>query len=214
MPQKQQRNNKQAAVKAIAKRRQPNNRPAVVSYARPRATPAPAPNKITTQLAELVQGNSPSGQYSLHLSSLPWIKNIAPNYQKWALRNARIWFEPSVGTQVQGTLHMCRVTDHADKPYTTALHYMNTAGAVRASVGSRIMLRQFDTPTYLYSSLDDFNAMTTTDKNDRSPGLINVFVEGVPTTGDGSVANGALIGRIYMEFSPILTSPIDPELNG
>lgn len=109
---------------------------------------------------------------------------------------------------------MARITDFGDKEPATAIQFLNITGAQHRSVSQRATIPTFSTPQYLYNSLADFEACSTTEKNMRAPGKLAYLVEGVPITGDGSVAVGGIIGRIYMEFSPSLSGPIDPDLNG
>lgn len=109
---------------------------------------------------------------------------------------------------------MARITDYADVLPSSALQFLNTRGAQRRSVSQRVSLGNFSSPDYLYCSSAKFDACSDTDKNERCAGRVAYLVEGVPTTGDGAIAPGALIGRIYLEFTPSLRDPIDPTLNG
>lgn len=172
-------------------------------------------SKVTTVLSELRQGNGGNllTGTTIHVASLPWIKDVAKNYQRWGMRNVKIWYEPSVGTQTQGTVHLVMLRDFADADPSTPVQFMNFNGAQRRSVGAKMVLPTFNTKSFLYCSRDKFDLYSETDKNDRAAGKVQVLIEGVPTTGDGSVQPTMLIGRVYMEFIPVLTGPIDAELN-
>lgn len=54
-----------------------------------------------------------------------------------------------------------------------------------------------------------FDAAIPDNKNDRALGRIVVFADM-----DAAFANDDVVGRIYLEYTPILTDPIDPTLQG
>lgn len=213
MPPKQNKNknNKQPARRANPPRRN-GNPPRQVTYPTQANRPAPTNQRVTTLLADVKNGPLFTDSIFIAPHTLSWVSTVAACHQQWRMVNPKVWFEPAVGTDAQGVLHMSLAHDGLDKPPTTPIQFMNTSRSVRKSVGNRIALPISSTGWKNFTTKNQFTALDDSEKESRMAARLTYLVEGVPTGGDKGVPAGGLIGRIYMEFTPEFKSPIDPSL--
>lgn len=176
------------------------------------AVRAVVPNSKRNQVLALTvarpQGKSGAWaqEFVLHPTSIPWLAQIAPSYQRWGLQNLKVWYEPAVGTNTNGIVSMAILSDFKDATPTSLQSLTSVSGAIRGAPWDKFTLSSPKFKAYEYVS--DFNGLTTEDKNARAAGRIVVLVDMT----DASSPPGDPIGRIFMEYVPVLQDPVDPNL--
>lgn len=139
--------------------------------------------------------------YDLVPAKIPWLKGIAPSYQRWKLNNVRIWYEPRVSTATNGTVAMAVQRDFQDGTPTSRESLVLSGGAVRAAVWDQCSLGVQSGPLREYCSLSSFNGLSPTDKNDRALGRVFCWAD---------VDSDMTAGYVYMSYSPEFQGPVDP----
>jgi len=145
-------------------------------------------------------------EFTLHPTSIPWLAQIAPSYQKWGLQNLRVWYEPAVGTNTSGMVSMAILSDFKDATPISLQSLTSVSGAIRGAPWDKFTLSSPKYRTYDYVS--DFSGLTTEDKNARAAGRIVVLTD----MNSSSSPEGETIGRIFLEYTPVLVDPVDPTL--
>lgn len=153
----------------------------------------------------------PADSFILHSGSIPWLKGVARSYQTWNLKDVRIWFEPRVSTATNGTMHLAFLRDFQDPIPTTVAQISSLSGASRAAVWDKQSIRIPQGKAMEYCSLSNFQSMGSSDKNDRAIGRV-VWVADMD---DGFFHENltSIAGRVYMSYIPVLSNPIDPDMN-
>lgn len=142
-------------------------------------------------------------EFVLHPSAIPWFGGIARSYQRWGMRDLRVWYEPRVATSTNGTVTMAVLSDFKDATPISFQSLTSTKGATRGAPWDRFTLSCPKYQTYEY--IKDLSQLSAEDKNSRAIGRI-------VTIADVDVSVDTVVGRIYLEYSPVFIDPIDPEL--
>lgn len=178
----------------------------------PRAVRATVPSSKRNQVLAMTvarPANSTGAwaqEFVLHPASIPWLAQIAPSYQRWGLQGLRVWYEPAVGTNTNGTVSMAILSDFKDATPTSLQSLTSVSGAIRGAPWDKFTL---SSPKYkAYDYVGDFTSLSQEEKNARSPGRIVVVVD----MSASSSLSGDTIGRIFLEYSPVLQDPVDPNL--
>lgn len=204
MAKKQQPRN---AAKAIQSKKQPRKQNAVARAPTSQSARQTTQGTGTTHDIQVLDVTSGHHEFILHCGNLPWLKGVAPSFQKWSLKNIQVRYEPRVSTATNGVVVTAFSSDFQDGTPTTFAQVSNIAGATRAAVWDSHSLRLPNAKAKDYCSLSSFQGMSSTDKNDRAIGRIFAFADMDPSFGDQAVA-----GRIYVKYTAQLTGPIDPGL--
>lgn len=170
-----------------------------------RTTPASG----SRQEALLMEVKSGFNTMVIHPANIWWLKGVAPSYQYWNLANAQIWYEPRVSTSTNGMFVMCHQKDIADPIPQNVGQMSSVSGATRAAVWDKQQLRVSQQKRKIYCSLSNFLSMDSEDKTERSYGRITTYADMDP----GYDVN-TIIGRLYISYTPVLTDPTDPSVNG
>nr|UUV42654.1 MAG: coat protein [Tuatara cloaca-associated tombusvirus-1] len=141
--------------------------------------------------------------FEIHPANLPWLKGVAPSYQRWKLNNVKIWYEPRVSTSTNGTVAMAFQKDFQDGIPKTFQSLILSAGSTRSAIWDTCRIQVPPGQAKEYCSLSNFNALSPTDKNDRSLGRLFVWQDS-----DTDLKGG----HVYMSYTPVLSGPIDPTL--
>lgn len=165
------------------------------------------PNSGSRQEIMLKEVKAGSTSHILHCGNMPWLKGVAPSYQKWNLKNVRVWFEPRMSTATNGTVQMCFLKDFEDLIPTSVDQISSVHGASRAAVWDKQSLTIPERGAMDYCSLSNFQSMVSTDQNARALGRIAVVADM-----DSTFSKDTVVGRIYMSYTPVLTGPTDPTL--
>nr|UYL95407.1 MAG: coat protein [Nanning Tombu tick virus 1] len=161
-------------------------------------TDRPDPSDATKKVSLLQQ-------FVLHPNNIPWLNGIAPSFQKWGLQNLRIWYEPRVSSTTNGTISMAVLSDFKDVTPTSLQSLTSTKGAVRGAPWDKFTL---SCPKYrTFDYVNDFGSLTQEDQNSRALGRIVVVADM-----DDSFPKEDMVGRIFIEYTPVLVDPIDPNL--
>ncbi|QKN22673.1 hypothetical protein [Erysiphe necator associated tombus-like virus 5] len=177
-----------------------------------RAVRATVPSNLNRRQEEVIevkahQAGTSALEFVIHPSNIPWLSGIAPSFQKWGLQGLRVWYEPRVSTSTSGTVSMAVLSDFKDATPLSLKSLTSLKGATRGAPWDKFTL---SCPKYrLYEYASDFQSLPTEDKNDRALGRIVVIADM-----DSSFPVGDVIGRIYLEYTPVLIDPIDPTLQG
>jgi len=165
------------------------------------------PNSGVRQEIMLTEVKAGDTSFTLHCGNMPWLKGVAPSYQKWNLKNVRVWFEPRMSTATNGTVQMCFLRDFADATPKSVDQISAVYGASRAAVWDRQSLTIPERAAMEFCSLSSFQSMVSTDQNARALGRIAVVADM-----DAGFSTTTVVGRVYMSYTPVLSGPTDPTL--
>lgn len=197
----------QNAVKAINKKKSNGQRTVVVRAPTSISAKQSTPSSGSRQEVMLMEVKSGSQAFTLHCGNMPWLKGVAPSFQKWNLKNVRVWFEPRMSTATNGTVQMCFLRDFADAIPTNVGQISAVYGASRAAVWDKQSLSVPERGAMEYCSLSSFQSMVSTDQNVRALGRIAVVADM-----DSGFSTSTVVGRLYVSYTPVLTAPTDPDL--
>lgn len=209
MPARQPKANKQNRP-----RQQQQGNSNVVRNAVLNNIPTPTQQRVTVVLADVTNKEGVAKTTYIAPYNLGWASTVASCHQEWRMRNPRVWFEPAVGTDARGTLHMTIIRDDNDLTPSTALQFINCFGSTRKSIGNSSVIRIPNTNWKAYISKANFDAMSKSDRSAHMAGRLDYMTEAIPTTGTYGIPDGTSVGKIYLEFTPEFRRPIDPALQG
>lgn len=206
------------ATKAIRQRKtqvkpkkpSPSNRLVVAPTTRAVQARVPASLNRKQELVLPVRKTAQTGgdmaqEFVLHPSNIPWLKNIAPSFQRWGLQNLKVWYEPRVSSSTNGTIGMAIISDFKDATPTSLQSLTSVKGSVRGAPWDKFTL---SCPKYrTYEFVNDFPTLSSEDKNERALARIVAVADM-----DKEFGEGDLVGRIFIEYTPVLVDPIDPLL--
>lgn len=208
MPAKQK---KQQAAKAITAKRnglkmRQNTQLIVAPTSRAvRSTVSSSPDRRLEMVIPVKKTTSVAQEFVLHPKEIRWFGGIAPSFQKWGMQNLKVWYEPRVSTSTNGTLTMAILSDFKDATPTSFQSLTSIKGAVRGAPWDKFKLQ---CPKYrAYDYINDLSPLSGEDKNDRAIGRIVVFADM-----DESFGKDDIVGRIFLEYTPVFIDPIDPSL--
>lgn len=148
------------------------------------------------------QTDNKAQEFVLHPKEIPWFGGIAPSYQKWGMKDLRVWYEPRVATSTNGTVSMAILPDFKDATPISFQSLTSIKGAVRGAPWDRFTLT---CPKFrAYDYIKDLSQLSDEDRNGRAVGRIVVLAD-VDTT-------DTIVGRIFLEYTPVFIDPIDPRL--
>lgn len=194
------------------KKTSPDQRSQYVLAPQSRAVRAVVPSSKRNQVLALTvarpEGTSGAWaqEFVLHPTSIPWLAQIAPSYQRWGLQSLKVWYEPAVGTNTSGMVSMAILSDFKDATPISLQSLTSVSGAIRGAPWDKFTLSSPKYRTYDYVS--DFAGLTTEDKNLRAAGRIVVLAD----MSASASPPGDTIGRIFLEYTPVLIDPVDPTL--
>lgn len=201
MAKKQAKTN---AAKAIQNRKSKNavvRAPTSISV---RATTQSSGTRQEHMLMAVKATNSP---FILHCGNMPWLKGVAPSYQKWNMRGVVLRYEPRMSTATNGNVHMAFLQDFEDRTPTTVDQFSLIKGASRAAVWDSVRMLIPSGKIKAYCSLSSFQSMDSSDQNDRAVGRVCVLGDV-----DASLSADTVLGYIYISYEVDLKDPIDPTL--
>lgn len=166
----------------------------------------PTTGKQQELVIEVVKG---SNSFTLHPSQIAWLAQVAPSHQEWTLANLRIWYEPRVGTNTQGTVSLGTVADFQDLVPSSLASITRLTGSKRGAPWTPFVINAPPTKWCEYISSAGFEALNGTDKNSRALGRIFVFADM-----DSTFPADEIVGRVYIEYDAMrsLRKPTDPTL--
>jgi len=210
MPAKQK--NKQAAKAITAKRSGGTKRNNIQLIVAPtqravRSTVTSSPVRRQEMVIPVKKTTDKAQEFVLHPKEIPWFGGIAPSYQRWGMQNLKVWYEPRVSTSTNGTISMAFLSDFKDDTPTSFQSLTSIRGAVRGAPWDKFTLA---CPKYrAYDYTKDLSPLSNEEKNDRAIGRIVVIAD---MDDDFSASN--VVGRIFLEYTPVFIDPIDPTLQG
>lgn len=183
-----------------------------------------APVTVSARTSQAVMGRGPTAgkqqemvievkkganSFTLHPSEIPWLAQVAPSHQEWTLSNLRIWYEPRVGTNTQGTVALGTVADFQDLVPSSIDSITRLSGSKRGAPWTPFVINAPPAKWCDYISSTGFEALNGTDKNSRALGRIFVFADM-----DISFSADDIVGRVYIEYDAMrsLRKPTDPKL--
>lgn len=144
-----------------------------------------------------------SQSFVLHPDNIPWFAGIAPSFQRWGFNNLRIWYEPRASTTTNGNVAMAFLPDFKDATPTSFQSLTSVTGVKRGAPWDKFTL---SSPKYRIFEYTKVAALSAEDSNSRALGRIVSFAD----VDDPDV----VVGRIYVEFTPVMLDPTDPSLQG
>lgn len=188
------------------KRQQPKQQKKTQSVVAPqtRAVRATVPNSARKQEMVIEVTKDTALTYTLHPQNIPWLGQVAPSFQKWGLQNLKVWYEPRVSSATNGTVSMGFLSDFKDAIPSSLRSLTSLTGATRGPPWATSTLSCPKFRTYEYVSLDN---ISDEDKNGRALGRIVVLADM-----DSSFSASDIVGRVYIEYTPVLLEPTDPNL--
>lgn len=157
----------------------------------------------------LAEVTAATGSSTLHCASIPWLRGVAKSYQTWNLKNVKVWYEPRVSTATNGTIQLAFVKDFQDLTPKNVAQISTVSGASRAAAWDKQHLTVPLGKAMEYCSLSNFQSMDSSDQNDRAIGRICWVAD----MDSGFFTNSTVAGRIYMSYTPVLSGPVDPDMN-
>lgn len=151
--------------------------------------------------------------FTLHPAYIPWLAAVAPSHQEWCLSGLKIWYEPRVGTNVQGTVALGLLEDFQDNLPTSLESIIRLSGSKRGAPWTPFVINAPKQRWLAYSNKSDFESstMNATDKNSRALGRIVVYADM-----DTAFSATDVVGRVYIQYNALasLRKPTDPSLQG
>lgn len=169
-----------------------------------RAVRATVPNTARKQELVIEVKKGTASTFTLHPQNIPWLAQVAPSFQRWGLQNLKVWYEPRVSSATNGTVSMGFLSDFKDAIPSSLRSLTSLTGATRGPPWATSTLSCPKFRTYEYASLDNFSAE---DLNGRALGTIVVIADM-----DDSFSANDIVGRVYIEYTPVLLDPTDPNL--
>lgn len=166
----------------------------------------PRSNKIHTEI--ILEVKKGAQQFVLHPDNIPWLRQVAPSFQRWRLTNLKMWYEPRVSTTTNGTISLAFLSDFEDDTQSILQgipSVTRVGGSCRGSPWDKFNLTVPGGRTCQYVNISKFSGMSGTDKNARALGTLVAYADMDPSFPDDSV-----VGRVFLQFVPILTEPTDP----
>jgi len=201
MPQQKNQVAKKIQLRKAGKPRKVTQHMQLVSAPQTRAIRATAPSSQRQQCMVLEVGNG-FQSYTLHPDNIPWMAGIAPSFQRWGLNNLKIWYEPRVSTNTNGTIAMTVLSDFKDATPTSFQSLTSVTGVTRGAPWDKFTLSSPKYRTFEYTKVA---TLSDEDKNGRAIGRIVSHADMDPDF-------SGIAGRIFIEFTPILLDPTDPTL--
>lgn len=173
--------------------------------------PTSSSARMTTQVSggrqviQLFVAKQGANQFVLHPGNIPWLKGVAPNYQKWLLKDVQVWYEPRVSTSTNGIVAMGLQQDFADGTPNTLALLSTLGGATRGAVWDKLRIRVPSGKSRDYVSYPKFDVLDPVDKTDRALGIVHLYAD---------VDTAMNCGYVYMSYSVQFSDPIDPSLQG
>jgi len=166
----------------------------------------PRSGSVHTEMIMAVKKGA--NQFVLHPDNIHWLKQVAPSFQRWRLSNLKMWYEPRVSTSTNGQVSMAFLSDFEDdiQSILTGIDGLTrVGGSCRGAPWDKFNLNVPASRTCQYVNINKFSGMAGTDKNSRALGTLAVFADMDPEFSADSV-----VGRVYLQYTPILTEPTDP----
>lgn len=156
-------------------------------------------------------------------ASLPWLSATALSYSRYRFLRYRLWYLPSVGTNVSGRIAMSQSFDFNDTVPTTVSAIIvgshASFGPVYGGNGSfnfnnpfgnsTLIKTDFDVsrgtgskPFLPVTTVDKFNALSPSDKLLYSPGQIIIGTDG------SASASAITCGSVYVSYEIELMDPV------
>lgn len=136
-------------------------------------------------------------------ANLPWLKGVAPSFQSWKMENVKVWYEPRVSTATNGMIALGFIKDFMDGTPQSLSSLILSAGSTRSAVWDQCQITVPPGPPKEYCSLSNFNDLSPEDKNGRALGRIFTYCD---------IDTDFVAGRVFMSYTPVLTGPIDPDM--
>lgn len=151
-------------------------------------------------------------------ASMPYLTGVAANFGKWRWTKLVLYYVPSCPTSADGEMAFATIFDRQDAPSATFVQVASMTGGVTtppwgggpfAGPGAvRVVVdcSRFDKPRYSYMTTANFNALTASDQNNYCPVTLARATQ-------GNTAGGAVMGRVWADYSIELLDPIVAGLN-
>lgn len=149
---------------------------------------------------------------------MPYLDGVAVNFGKWKWTRLRLRYVPACPATTEGESALGLIYDRQDATSATFVQVASMARAISyppwggfnpngaATVTVEVDCASFDKPRYGYMKVAAFNALTTSDQNNYCPVSLACATQGSTT----AVAVG---GRIWADYTIVLSDPIVPGIN-
>lgn len=151
-------------------------------------------------------------------ASLGYLSGVAANFGKWSWRRLVLHYVPSCPTTADGEMAFGTYFDRQDAVAATFVQVTQMQGGVATppwgggpftgpgAVRIDVDCSRFDKPRYSYIGSAAFAALTTSDQNNYCP-------VSMARATQGNTAGGAIMGRVWAEYTIELLDPIAAGLN-
>lgn len=151
-------------------------------------------------------------------ASFNYLTGIANNFGKWTWKRLVLHYVPSCPTTADGEVALGTYYDRQDAVAATFVQVTQMQGGVSTppwgggpftgsgAVRVDIDCSRFDKPRYSFIGTTPFNALTTSDQNNYCP-------VSMARATQGNTAGGAIMGRVWAEYTVELIDPIPSGIN-
>jgi len=151
-------------------------------------------------------------------ASMPYLTGVASNFGKWIWRRLTLYYVPSCPTTADGELALGTYYDRQDAIAATFVQVASMTGGVATppwgggpltgpgAVRIEVDCGRFDKPRYSFMASAAFAALGSSDQNNYCP-------VSLARASQGNTAGGAILGRVWCEYTVELLDPIVPGIN-